>query len=348
MLLRTIFYISSPGSNLAKELDISYNIRMKVIKDAPLKEILWYRIGGTAKYLLECNSKEDIMSAFEFIKKEKIQKYFVVGLGSNLLFTDEYYNGAVIQVASNKTSEIKLIDKNTVEAYAGETLDSVIQFAFENNLTGLEWAGGLPGTVGAAVRGNVGAFGSEISKVFSGAEILDVSSQNPEVRSLNRRDIKFGYRTSTVKKNPNMIVLSVQFKLKKVDDAKLGGAKQTYFANIEYRNNKHPLDFPSTGSAFKNVSETSDVKKVLKIFPDLAQDIKVKWHGKVSMGYLIKRLDLSGLQIGAAQISNKHSNFIVNLGGASFQDVASIIKKIQDEFQSTFGFIPEPEVEIVR
>ena len=82
--------------------------------------------------------------------------------------------------------------------------------------------------------------------------------------------------------------------------------------------------------------------------PDLEQDIKVKWHGKVSMGYLVKRLDLSGFQIGGAQISNKHSNFIINLGNASFQDVISIIKKIQDEFNSTFGFIPEPEVEIVQ
>lgn len=320
---------------------------MKIIKDASLKETLWYRIGGIAKYFLECKSKEDVIGAFEFIKNEKADKYFVVGLGSNLLFTDEYYNGAVIQIASNKTSKIKLIDKTTIEAFAGETLESVIQFAFDNNLVGLEWAGGLPGTVGAAVRGNVGAFGSEISEIFSGAEVLVVSSKKLVVRSLNRRDIKFGYRMSTVKKNKNMIVLSARFKLEKANDARLGRAKQEYFANIEYRKNKHPLEYPSTGSAFKNVSDSENIKKVLAVFPDLEQDVKVKWHGKISMGYLIKRLDLSGLQIGGAQISNKHSNFIVNLGNASFQDVLSIIKKIQDEFSSAFGFIPEPEVEIV-
>ncbi|MFI5265562.1 MAG: UDP-N-acetylmuramate dehydrogenase [Candidatus Levyibacteriota bacterium] len=321
---------------------------MQIVKEARLSEILWYKIGGVARFFLECSSKEDVIEAFTFVKKEKLNKYFVVGLGSNLLFTDEYYDGAVIQIASNSASQIKLVDKNTIESFAGVELDQVIQFAFDNNLIGLEWAGGLPGTVGAAVRGNVGAFGSEVSDVFAGAEVLDVSSSRFTVHSLNRRDIKFGYRMSTVKKNPTMIVLSARFKLQKVDDAKLGSAKQEYFANIEYRKNKHPLDYPSTGSAFKNVSEPENVKKVLAVFPDLESDVKMKWHGKVSMGYLIKRLDLSGTQIGNAQISNKHSNFIVNLGNASFQDVISIIKKIQDEFSSVFGFIPEPEVEIVE
>lgn len=321
---------------------------MTVVHDAKLSEILWYRIGGTAKYLLECASKQDVLDAFDFIKKERIEKYFVVGLGSNLLFTDGYYDGAVIQIASNNTSEIKLIDKTTVEAFAGVILDDVIQFAFENNLLGLEWAGGLPGTVGAAIRGNVGAFGGEIKDSFNGADVLVLNGKKKEVKSLNRRDIKFDYRSSTIKKNHNMILLSVRFKLERVDDAKLGQGRQTYFANMEYRNQKHPLDYPSTGSAFKNISEPDNVKKILEVFPDMEGDIRIKWHGKVSMGYLVKKLDLSGFQIRNAQISNKHSNFIVNLGGASFLDVLSIIKKIQDEFQDTFGFTPEPEVEIVE
>lgn len=321
---------------------------MKIVKDANLSEILWYRIGGTAKYFLECSSREDVLEAFEFIKKEKIQKYFVVGLGSNLLFTDEPYDGAVIQIACNDVSRIKLIDKNTVEAFAGVTLDDAIQFAFQNNLLGLEWAGGLPGTVGAAIRGNVGAFGGEIKDSFAGAEVLEISGKKVAVRSMNRRDIKFAYRTSTIKKNHNMVVLSARFKLDRVDDARLGRGKQTYFANIEYRREKHPLDYPSTGSAFKNIASPEDVKKVLGAFPDIESDVKIKWHGKVSMGYLIKRLDLSGFQIGNAQISHKHSNFIVNLGGARAADVLSIIKKVQDTFLEAFGFRPEPELEIVQ
>lgn len=322
---------------------------MKVIENAKLSELLWYKIGGTAEYLLECASEEDVLEAVTFIKKEKIQKYFVVGLGSNLLFTDEYFDGAVIQIHSNDyTESIRIIGKDIVEAFAGVELDKVIKFAFENNLVGLEWAGGLPGTVGAAVRGNVGAFGGEISKSFSSVKVIDVNSRKLEVKSLNRRDIKFSYRNSTIKKNPNLIVVSAQFKLKKVDAAALGRAKTTYFSNIEYREQKHPLEFPSTGSAFKNISEPENVEKVLSAFPDLEKEIKIKWHGKVSVGYLNKRLDLSGLTIGNAQISNKHSNFIVNLGGATFNDVYSIINRIKEAYQDEFGFTPEPEVEIVQ
>ncbi len=321
---------------------------MNIKRNASLRDTLWYKIGGKAKYLLECSSKEDVIEAFELVNKEKIEKYFVVGLGSNLLFTDEYYNGAVIRIATDSNSKIQLAGKNIVEAYAGVELDAMIQFAFEHNLLGLEWAGGLPGTVGAAVRGNVGAFGSEIKDSFSGVDVLEIKNSKLETRKLNRRDIKFGYRTSTVKKNLNMVVLSAYFQLEKVNDVKLGRGKQTYFANIEYRKNKHPLEYPNTGSSFKNINKSENVKKILEVFPDLESKVRIDWHGKVSMGYLIKRLDLSGLQIGQAQISNKHSNFIINLGGAKFTDVISIIKKVQEEFSSTFGFIPEPEVEIVQ
>lgn len=322
---------------------------MKIIKDADLSEVLWYRIGGKARYLIVCNVESDVVEAFKFLKKEKIDKYFVTGLGSNLLFTDGNYDGAVIQILTSDYSDgIRLVSKDTVGAFAGVTLDSVIQFAFENNLIGLEWAGGLPGTVGAAVRGNVGAFGGEIKDVFNGAEVLKITGAKQEILAMNKRDVKFAYRTSTVKKNPNMIVLTARFKLKSADTGRVGRARQTYLANIEYRKNKHPLDHPSTGSAFKNVSEVQNVSKVLDVFPDLDGEVKIKWHGKVSMGYLIKRLDLSGLKIGNAQISNKHSNFIVNLGGARFQDVLQVINKVRETFEDTFGFVPEAEVEIVE
>lgn len=319
---------------------------MNAIKDALVSQYLWYKIGGRVRYLIECANQNDILDAFEFIKKEGIVNFFIAGLGSNLLFTDEEYDGAVIQISGNVAPQ--LIEKDTIEVFAGNTLDSAIQFAFENNLVGFEWAGGLPGTVGAGVRGNVGAFGGEIKDVFAGAEVFDTNSKKLEVKLLNKRDIKFDYRSSTIKKNHNMIVLSARFKLEKADDAKVARARQTYLANIEYRKNKHPLDYPSTGSAFKNISKKDEVEKVLAAFPDIEQDVKIKWHGKVSVGYLIKRLDLSGLRIGNAQISNKHSNFIVNLGDASFEDVVSIIKTVQDAFEKNFGFIPEPEVEIVQ
>ena len=353
---------------------MTINQSMKIHRDFNLSEVLWYKIGGTCKYFIDCESSNDIVDAFKFIVQEKIGKYFVVGTGANLLFTDEYYNGAVVRIGTVSSREgIKLVGKNVVDAFAGETLDSVIQFGFENNLVGLEWAGGLPGTVGAAVRGNVGAFGGEIKDSFSGGEllVLPIRSSVPlspqsspkgrgssiegktiigsgKISKVTRRDIKFAYRMSTIKAHKNLIVVSAQFKLKPATEIEVGRARQTYFANIEYRKLRHPLEYPNTGSVFKNVAKADDVAKVLEVFPDLADKIKIDWHGKVSMGYLNKRLDLAGLRIGNAEISQKHSNFINNLGGAKFIDVFTIIQKIKQTFNDTFGFIPDEEIEIVE
>lgn len=321
---------------------------MQIIKDAQMSEYLWYKIGGIAKYVLICESRKDIQEAFKFIKKEKIKRYLVAGLGSNILFTDDFFDGAVVLIRSSQAHDSVTVSKDIVTAYAGATLDSVIQSSFEHGLIGLEWAGGLPGTVGAAVRGNVGAFGGEIKDVFYKAEVLVFEKGKISLKTLNKRDIKFAYRTSTIKKNPHVIVVSAQFKLTHVDQARVTRATTTYLANIAYRAQKHPLDYPSTGSAFKNISAEAEVGSILESFPDLADTIRIKWHGKVSMGYLIKRLDLSGLKVGGAQISNKHSNFIVNMGGASFSDVLKIIKTVQEASMEAFGFTPEPEVEIVQ
>lgn len=181
--------------NVDKVADLNYNIGMKILPDAKIADQLWYKIGGTAKYLIECSFKEDIIDAFKYIKKEKVKKYFVVGLGSNLLFTDDFYDGVVVQI-SNTSGQINLIGKNIIEAFAGVELDQVIQFAFDHNLIGLEWAGGLPGTVGAAIRGNVGAFGSEIKDTFYSAEVLDVSSSKYQVVSIKKEKEEIVANTS--------------------------------------------------------------------------------------------------------------------------------------------------------
>lgn len=327
---------------------------MKIHEQFNLSQVLWYKIGGTARYFIECDNKKDIEDAFKYIQQEKAQKYFVCGLGANLLFTDDYFDGAVIQITSNPHTTplsardgIKLIGRNIIEAYAGETLDSVIQFAFQHNLTGLEWAGGLPGTVGAAIRGNVGAFGGEIKDTFAGAEILRIGKRGLKKVTATRKDIKFSYRSSTVKLHKNLIVVSAQFKLKKATMLELSRARQTYLANIEYRKRRHPLEYPNTGSVFKNISKKDQVEKILEVFPDIKEKVTTAWHGKVSVGYLVKRLDLSGFRVGNAEISQKHSNFIINLGNAKFTDVLTIIRKIENTFENTFGFTPEAEVEIV-
>lgn len=319
---------------------------MKVHPEFDLKDILWFRIGGKSRFLIDVEGKDDVKKAFEFIRREKIKKFFFLGLGSNLIFTDEYFDGAVIRFLPGP-NPIKLVKSHVIEAQAGALLDDVIQFALENNLIGLEWAGGLPGQVGAAIRGNVGAFGREIKDVVRVAEVFEVVSGRPRFKVLKRFELKFSYRSSIVKKK-RLGVISAQLRLKIADPDQLRRAHQTYLNNIEYRKIRHPLEYPNCGSIFKNINDPDHVKKILETYPDLEEKIKRDWYGKVAMGYLIKRLDLSGYRVGDAMISPKHCNFIVNLGNARAQDVTSIIKVVQDKFLETFDFVPEVEVEIVQ
>ncbi|OGH12232.1 MAG: UDP-N-acetylenolpyruvoylglucosamine reductase [Candidatus Levybacteria bacterium RIFCSPHIGHO2_01_FULL_40_10] len=319
---------------------------MKVHPQFDLKEILWYKIGGKTRFLIDVENKEDVKKAFEFLRKEKVKKTFFLGLGSNLIFTDDYFDGAVVRFVKG-SNFVRLIKSNIIEADAGALLDDVIQFAFLNNLVGLEWAGGLPGDVGAAVRGNVGAFGGEIKDSIKEAEVFEIVGGKPRFKILKRFQLKFSYRSSIVKKK-KIGITKAQFRLSPADAATLQRARQTYLSNMEYRKIRHPLEYPNCGSVFKNVANPEHVKKVLEVFPDLAEKIKRDWHGKVAMGYLIKRLDLPEYKVGNAMISPKHCNFIVNLGGARATDVLSIIKVVQDKFVETFDFLPEVEVEIIE
>ncbi len=319
---------------------------MKVFPDFEIRDLLWYKIGGKVRLFIEVSTKQDIKDAFTLIKREKIQKILFIGTGSNLIFPDDYFDGAVIKfVPSN--DPIRLVKPHVIEADAGVILDDVLQFAFNNNLAGLEWAGGLPGDVGAAIRGNVGAFGGEIKDSVAEVETFEITNGKPKFRTLKRHQLKFSYRNSLVKKK-KLGVLTATFRLKKVTDSEMLKVRSTYLHNIEYRKIRHPLEYPNCGSVFKNVADPIHVGKVIEVFPDLEEKIKRDWHGKVAMGYLIKRLDLGEFRVGNAMVSAKHSNFVVNLGGARSTDVLAIIKTIQDKFVETFDFLPEVEVEIVN
>lgn len=321
---------------------------MKILENVNVSEILWYKIGGTARYVLQVEDAKDVKKAVEFIKKEKIKRAFFLGQGSNIVFTNEFFDGVVVQFVTPEKSSVSLIRDNIIEAFAGESLDSVIKFAFEHGLIGLEWAGGLPGTIGAGVRGNIGAFGGEIKDVVKEVLVLEITNNKPQVKTLRRFELKFGYRSSLIKKRRNLVVISVQLRLNPADAKGIQSARQAYLNNIEYRKRRHPLEFANCGSVFENISDFEEIKKIIEIYPDLGEKIKRDWYGKVSMGYLIKRLELAGFRIGNAQVSPKHCNFIVNLGGATQKDVLTIIRTIQKKFRETFGFAPKVEVEIVK
>lgn len=320
---------------------------MQIYSDVPLNTIVWYQIGGIAKFVIDVSSKDELHEALEYIQSKKIQNIFVLGLGSNMIFPDEGFDGVVLRFLNQKDGEgIRLVSDNVVECFAGETLDSLINFCLDNGLVGLEWAGGLPGTVGAAVRGNVGAFGGEIKDSFKKAHCIKILPHGGyEELVINHEEMEFAYRNSLVKKE-KLIVISSQFELKKGTPEELLNAREIYYENILYRQNKHPLDYPNCGSVFKNISG-ENVDKVLNKWSDIKELVEGKWHGKVSMGYVIDRLGLKGFRVGNAQISEKHQNFIVNLGGAKSSEVKEIITKIEKKVQEEFGFTPEIEIEVL-
>lgn len=319
---------------------------MTVYNDFPLSEILWYKIGGACKYLLEAETSNDIREAIEFINKNNIQKYLVIGIGANLLVSDSFYDGAVIKLYREKDTKHIHTENGVTNVFAGELLDDLIHYCFENNLLGFEWAGGLPSTVGGAIRGNVGAFGHEIEEYFHSARVFDLSTITERV--MQRSELEFAYRTSIIKQQKHFIVLEASFRFRQGSPAEMDIARKMYHDNWEYRKVNHPLEYPSCGSTFKNIVEKEKVERVIQTFPDVREMVESKWHGKVSSGHLIEKLGFSGYQIGNAKASEKHPNFIVNLGGAKFDDVRTIIQHIQQKFTQTLGFSPEVEVEIVQ
>ncbi len=318
-------------------------------EDFALSTVLYYKIGGTARLFLEAAGRDDVCRALEAVARRRLDRLVVVGLGSNLLFPDGVFEGAVLQIAAPGTPQIRLAGPGRVEAFAGVSLDDVIAFGFENGLAGLEWAGGLPGTVGAAVRGNVGAFGGELKDVLASAEALDAAEPDGGPHTLANADLAFSYRDSVVQRSGGrLVVLGATFALTEVGGEALAQARAAYQRNIDYRWSNHPREYPTCGSVFKNVARREDVERVLAVWPDAEPLVRGRWHGKVSMGYAIDRLGLAGYRVGNAQVSPKHRNFIVNLGGARFADVEAIISEVQARFSRTFGFVPEPEVEVVR
>lgn len=331
---------------------------MEILQDADLSEILWYKIGGKAKYLLVCQSREDILRALDFLAKNSIEKVFICGLGSNLIFTDDYFDGAVISIIRPHPNPllsgegIRFVKEDMIEAFAGVLLDDVIHFAFSSNLVGLEWAGGLPGTVGAAVRGNVGAFGGEVKDIVVSAKVLDYvhieTRPGVSLQTVSNKDLQFVYRGSLVKNHKKMIVVSAKFQLQKGSKEELARARKVYEKNVNHRKEHHPLEYPNCGSVFKNLRDKEQIKKVLEVYPELQESVEKKWYGKVAVASLIEKMGLKGYRVGDAQISEKHALFIVNLGHAKAKDVLSIIATIQKKFQEKFGFSLETEVEIVN
>jgi UDP-N-acetylmuramate dehydrogenase len=308
-------------------------------KNILLKDYSNYKIGGLAAYFLKVSSKEDFINGIK--EWREISKDFsleqklihILSAASNILIDDGGVNGLVIH------NNIKTIERkeDLVIAGSGLLVSDFLDFCMENSLSGFEWAGGLPGSIGGAVRGNAGAFGGETKDLVVEVKSIDLGTLE-EVSRVNK-DCKFGYRISIFKtEKQNEFILSATFKLALGRKEKI---KKLISEKIDYRRQKHPMDFPSIGSTFKNipVETLSDEKKA-----QLKDYIKNDPMPVVPVAKLLYLAGLKGKRIGNAQVSEKHPNFIVNLGNASSKDVRELINLIKETVEQKFNISLEEEI----
>jgi len=300
-----------------------------------LKSYTTFRIGGKARYFFVAKSKKDIIKAILVAKKFRLP-FFILGGGSNILVSDRGFNGLVIRF---QVSGFKF-QKNKIIAGAGTPLTSLVSGAAKNNLTGLEWAAGIPGTVGGAIAGNAGAFGKSMADVVKEVEITEITRVGPvQIRKFKNKDCKFGYRDSIFKHNRSLIILSAVLQLKKGKKVEIKKKIKEY---LNYRQKNQPLNYPSAGSIFKNYKLGIKKYELIKKFSELKNFIK---GGQISAGWLIEKCGLKGKKVGKAKISEKHANFIVNLGKAKAKDVKKLIDFTKKKVKKNFGITLEEEIQ---
>ena len=266
-----------------------------------LKKYNTYRIDILAKYMVFPKNAKELIELINFARTNNI-KYMILGNGSNVIFNTTYYDGIIIKLDNFNNMSIK---GNKVYAEAGCSLIKLAISTINAGLSGLEFACGIPGTVGASISMNAGAYNLDISNSLESISVL--TPQN-EIIILNKKKLEFSYRDSFLKRNPDYVVLSANFLLKK-------GNREEMLLQMEERKKRRkdtqPLEYPSAGSVFRNPPS-------------------------MYAGELIEKCNLKGYCIGDATVSTKHANFIVNKGNATGKDIVSLINKIKEEVKNKY------------
>ncbi len=285
-----------------KKLKIEYE------KNVCMKNHTTFKIGGNADYLAYVYSKEELKTVIGLANQNEVP-FIVVGKGSNLLISDLGIEGLVISLSKMDKIEVS---EDEIIAEAGANLSALCIKAMENELEGLEFAYGIPGSVGGALYMNAGAYGGEMSQVVLSAEYIDFNGDFGEI-SIN--DMQLGYRTSVFKTNKK-IITSVKFKLKKGEKTKI---KETMSDLLNRRKEKQPLEFPSAGSTFKRPTG-------------------------YFAGALIEECNLKGFSCGGAKVSEKHAGFVINYNNASCNDVLNLVKNIKETVKKEKNVELETEI----
>lgn len=274
-----------------------------------LKNHTTFRVGGEADALIIVESTEQLQGLLRYLPKVEIP-YYIIGNGSNLLVGDKGYKGIIIKLAESM-SEVT-VEGNRVTAQAGASLAKVARTAMEHGLTGMEFAAGIPGTVGGGVIMNAGAYDGEMKMVV---DTVTVINNDGEKLTLNNSTMEFGYRTSVLK-NQKFVVVECTFLLQPGDKEEIKAKMDDFGAR---RREKQPLEYPSAGSTFKRPA------------------------GHFA-GKLIMDAGLAGVSVGGARVSEKHCGFVINTGDATAEDIKGLIEKVQQEVYHQFSVRLEPEV----
>lgn len=286
--------------------------QVEILVAEPMKNHTTFRIGGPADALALPKTPEEVAEVVRFCH-EHAQPYYVLGNGSNLLVSDEGYRGLVLQLYRN-FNEIQ-VNGEMITVQSGAMLAAVARTAYQTGLTGLEFASGIPGTIGGAVVMNAGAYGGEMKNVLKEVTVL---TKEGEVLVIPAKALELGYRTSVIPKN-GWIVLGAVLQLKKGDQEQILARMEEL---KEQRITKQPLDLPSAGSTFKRP------------------------EGYFA-GKLIMDAGLRGFTVGGAQVSEKHCGFVVNRGNATAADVWELICEVKRRVKEMTGVELEPEVKLL-
>lgn len=286
--------------------------RDHVLTDEPMKQHTTFKIGGPADYFLVPETGEEVGEIIKICRKTDTP-YFILGNGSNLLVGDGGYRGAVILVYRNMSAVT--VEGTTITAQAGALLSAVAAAAKNASLTGFEFAGGIPGTVGGAAVMNAGAYGGEMKDVLVEVTVMDAEGK---IFAISAEKLELGYRTSVIKK-AGYIVLEAKIRLKEGDQEAI---RERMKELTIQRTTKQPLEYPSAGSTFKRP------------------------EGYFA-GKLVMDSGLRGYQVGGARISEKHCGFVINAGDATAKDVRTLMDNVRDIVYEKYGVTLEPEVKFL-
>lgn len=307
------------------ELVLKENIAL-----APLTS---FKVGGLAKYFVQVTTVEELLRALELAKKND-WPIFVLAGGSNLIVSDRGFEGLVIAIGITGWQ----LEGDLLTSAPSTSMAELVNASIDKGLAGLEWAGGLPGSFGGAVRGNAGCFGAEMKDIIT--SVRSVNIETGETVTRTHDDCQFEYRGSYYKDHPEIIV-SATMQLHPGDKVKL---RQLADEHIAYRQNRQPLEYPNAGSIFKNIPLEKVPKEYLPLFADA---IKNDPFPIVPSAKIIAVAGLKGMRVGDAQLSEKHSNYIINLGHAKANDIVTLIEKIKDEIKTKYQIDLDVEPQLV-